>query len=52
MIYGFYLKTDPKQEVINKTISLSRLHAAKIFAARKCLDLKLFLEIYSVKRVN
>jgi hypothetical protein len=52
MIYGFYLKYDPKQEIINKIIAFSRLSAAEVFAKRKCLDLKSFLEIYGVKRIN
>jgi hypothetical protein len=51
MKYGFYIKNDPQQEIIDKTISLSRLSAAKFFAQRKKLDLKAFLGIYGVKKV-
>jgi hypothetical protein len=51
MKYGFYRKNDPQQEIIDKTISLSRLSSAKFFAQRKKLDLKAFLGIYGVKKV-
>ena len=36
------------EEIINKTVGFSRLQAAKYFAARKQLDLKTFLILYSV----
>jgi hypothetical protein len=51
MVYGFYSKNDLNQEVIGKTLALSRLSAAKILAERKNLDLKPFLKIYSVKKI-
>ncbi len=51
MKYGFYRKNDPQQEIIDKTINFSRLSAAKFFAQRKGLTLKLFLGIYGVKKV-
>ena len=51
MKYGFYRKNDLQQEIIDKTISFSRLSAAKFFAQRKKLDLKSFLGIYGVKKV-
>jgi hypothetical protein len=52
MLQGFYFKNDPKQEIINKIVSFSRLSAAKIFAERKNLDLKSFLKIYSIKKIK
>ena len=51
MLYGFYSRNNIDQEIISRTIALSRLSAAKIFAERKNLDLKTFLEIYSVKKI-
>ena len=51
MKYGFYRKNDLQQEIIDKTISFSRLSAAKFFVQRKGLELKAFLGIYSVKKV-
>lgn len=48
MVFGYYSKNDKTQEVISKTVSLSRLQAAKNFAERKQLDLKTFLKLYSV----
>ena len=51
MKYGFYRKNDLQQEIIDKTISFSRLSAAKFFAQRKGLELKAFLGIYSVKKI-
>ena len=50
MIYYFYSKADPKQEPINKVIAISRMSAAKYFAARKRLLLKPFLTIYGVSK--
>jgi hypothetical protein len=52
MTYGFYNKNDNKQEIISKTISFSRLSAAKSFANRKNLELKSFLKLYSVKKIK
>jgi hypothetical protein len=48
MIIGYYSRVDKKQEIVAKTISTSRLHAAKLFAERKQLDLKIFLKLYAV----
>jgi hypothetical protein len=51
MIFGFYNKTDNSQEVISRTLSTSRLNAAKYFAERKQLPLKEFLKIFTVKTI-
>ena len=51
MIFGFYNKTDNNQEVINHTLSTSRLNAAKYFAERKRLPLKEFLKSFSGKTI-
>ena len=51
MLYGFYSRLDPNQEIINRIVNVSRLEAAKYFAQKKQLDLKSFLKIYSVKRL-
>ena len=48
MIFGYYSRIDKKQELVSKTISTSRLQAAKNFAERKQLDLKTFLKLYAV----
>lgn len=52
MLYGFYSKLDPNQEIINRLIHMSRLKAAEHFAAKKQLDLKSFLKIYGVKKLR
>jgi hypothetical protein len=52
MLYGFYSKLDPNQEIINRLINISRLNAAEYFAAKKQLDLKSFLKIYGVKKLR
>jgi hypothetical protein len=49
MIFGFYNRIDNTQEIINRTLSTSRLNAAKYFAERKQLSLKEFLKIFAVK---
>lgn len=49
MIFGFYNRNDWNQELISRTISTSRLNAAKYFAERKQLPLKEFLKIFGVK---
>jgi hypothetical protein len=49
MIFGYYSKFDETEEIISKTIGFSRLQAAKHFAYRKQLDLKVFIKLYSVK---
>jgi hypothetical protein len=52
MLYGFYSKLDPNQEIINRLINTSRLNAAEHFASKKQLDLKSFLKIYGVKKLR
>jgi hypothetical protein len=52
MLYGFYSRLDPNQEIINRLINISRLKAAESFANRKRLDLKSFLKIYGVKKLR
>jgi hypothetical protein len=52
MLYGFYSKSDSKQEIINRTVHISRLKAAENFATKKRLDLKSFLKIYGVKKLG
>ena len=48
MVFGFYSRTDKREEIINRKMGFSRLEAAKYFAARKQLDLKTFLKLYAV----
>jgi hypothetical protein len=50
MIYYFYARLDKTQEPITRIFALSRLKAARHFAARKNLDLKAFLAIYGMSR--
>ena len=52
MLYGFYSRLDPNQEIINRLIHVSRLKAAELFADKKKLDLKSFLKIYGVKKLG
>lgn len=49
MVFGYYSRNDKHQEVITRTVTFSRLQAAKVFAERKQLPLKEFLKIYAVK---
>jgi hypothetical protein len=49
MVYGFYYRKDTTQEVISRTVSTSRLNAAKHFSLGKQLPLKEFLKIFGVK---
>ena len=35
MLYGFYSRLDPNQEIINRLIHVSRLKAAESFAYKK-----------------
>jgi hypothetical protein len=49
MVFGYYIRNDKHQEIINRTVGLSRLQAAKTFAERKQLPLKTFLKLYAVK---
>jgi hypothetical protein len=51
MVFGYYSRNDKTEEVVNRTVGLSRLQAAKYFAARKQLDLKTFLKLYAVKTI-
>jgi hypothetical protein len=51
MIFAFYSRNDLDQETISRTVSTSRLQAAKYFAARKQLKLKEFLKIFGVKTI-
>ena len=51
MIFVFYNKNDKSQETISRTISTSRLNAAKYFVERKQLPLKEFLKIFGVKTI-
>jgi len=48
MVFGYYSRIDKTEEIVSRTVSLSRLQAAKYFAARKQLDLKTFLKLYAV----
>jgi hypothetical protein len=50
-MYGYYSRVDKNKEIISKTLSFSRLQAAKFFALRKRLTLKEFLSIYKVERI-
>ena len=50
MIYYFYTRLDKTEQPINKIVALSRIKAARYFAACKGLDLKAFLSIYGVSR--
>jgi hypothetical protein len=51
MIFGYYSKIDLNEEIISKTITFSRLQAAKVFSSRKNLPLKKFLGIFSIKKL-
>ena len=51
MIFAFYYKNDKNQETISRTVSTSRLQAAKMFAERKQLPLKEFLKVFAIKTV-
>jgi hypothetical protein len=48
MIFGYYSRNDKNKELVSKTVSTSRLQAAKNFSERKQLDLKTFLKLYAV----
>jgi hypothetical protein len=48
--YGFYARSDANQEVISKTVALSRLRAAEYFAKKKQMLLKSFLKIYAITK--
>lgn len=51
MVFSFYSRNDRNQETIGRTMSTSRLNAAKYFAERKQLPLKEFLKIFGVKTI-
>jgi len=51
MLFGFYHRNDKLQEAISRTISTSRLQAARHFADRKQLPLKEFLKVFGVKKI-
>ena len=51
MVFGFYNRTDKKEEIINRKVGFSRLEAAKYFADRKQLPLKTFLKIFAIKTI-
>jgi hypothetical protein len=48
--YTFHSRTDVTKETISTTIAMSRLGAAKYFAAIKRFSLKEFLKLYSVSK--
>lgn len=48
--YFFYNKNDDKKEPINSGFFIGRKSAAKWFASVKRLNLKDFLEIYSISQ--
>ena len=51
MIFKFYSRNDRNQETIGRTVTTSRLQAAKLFAERKQLSLKEFLKIFGVTTI-
>ncbi len=51
MIFKFYNRNDRNQETIVRTVTTSRLQAAKMFAERKQLPLKEFLKIFGVTTI-
>ena len=51
MIFKFYNRNDKDQETIGRVITTSRLQAAKLFAERKRLQLKEFLNIFCVTTI-
>lgn len=51
MLFGFYYRNDKAREAISRTISTSRLQAAKHFAERKQLPLKEFLKLFGIKKI-
>jgi len=51
MIFAFYYRNDKNQETIGRTMSTSRLNAAKYFAERKQLPLKQFLKVFGVRAI-
>ena len=51
MIFKFYNRNDRNQETIGRTVTTSRLQAAKLFAERKQLTLKDFLKVFGVTTI-
>jgi hypothetical protein len=51
MLFEFYHRNDKTREAISRTISVSRLQAAKHFAERKQLSLKEFLKLFGIKKI-
>jgi hypothetical protein len=51
MIFKFYNRNDRNQETIGRTVTTSRLQAAKLFAERKQLPLKDFLKVFGVTTI-
>lgn len=51
MLIGYYSRLDSTKEIISSKMGVSRLQAAKNFAARKQLDLKTFLKLFAVKKI-
>jgi len=51
MVFGFYSRNDKMEELVGRTVTTSRLKAAKYFAERKQLPLKEFLKIFGVKTI-
>jgi len=47
-IYYYFARIDSTKEKRGSVITTSRLSAARIFAARKGLDLKSYLNVYSI----
>jgi hypothetical protein len=48
--YTYYYRNDKNKEAINTIVAVSRIGAAKWFAAIKRLPLKEFLKLYSVSK--
>jgi hypothetical protein len=48
--YNFYSRNDSTQEPIMTVVTFSRLKAAKYFAERKQLPLKVFLSLFAVSK--
>jgi len=51
MIFKFYNRNDRNQETIGRTVTTSRLQAARLFAERKQLPLKDFLKVFGVTTI-
>ena len=51
MIFKFYNRNDRNQETIGRTVTTSRLQAAKLFVERKQSSLKDFLKVFGVTTI-